>query len=184
MTAPLVGRAEDFSVAVMTELGAEVKDTVLDHVSMDDDHLAKEAIDLPQLIFYYSAAYSRAYMREEQSKMKVKRAEAQAFVAIKNAANANGDKIPVDEVNARIAIDPVVQKAQDDLIEIQAKRQILKGVLDALERKGFSLGVVGNIRTREEDWLRRSFADRFTGHPKQDEIAKVINTLLGANLVR
>lgn len=184
MTKPLVGRAEDFSVAVMTELGAEVKDTVLDHVSLDDERLAKEAIDLPQLIFYYSAAYSRIYLREEQAKMKVKRAEAQAYVAIKNSAIANGERAPVDEINARIAIDPVVQAAQDALIELQAKRQIIKGVLDALERKGFSLGVVGNIRTREEDWLRRSFADRFTGHPNQEEIAKVLNTILGASLVR
>ena len=183
MTVPAVGRAEDFSVEVLTELGTHIRENALSHIAVNEDHLASEAIELPQLIFYYSAAFSRLLLREEQAGLRAKRAEANAYVQIKSEATANGYKITTDEINAKVAINPAVIQAQDEEVEIKGKRVIIRGILDSLERKGFSLQMVGNIRMREDDWLRKSFADRFAKHPRRDQIASALNTVLGGSHV-
>ncbi len=158
---PVIGRAEDFTVEVLTELGAHISENALKHIGIDDEHLSQEAITLPQLIFYYNAAHTRIMLREEQT----------------------GNKITSDEVNARVAINPVVQQHQDEEVELKAKRSIIKGIIDSIERKGFSLQLVGSIRMREEDWLRRSFSDRFRDDPRKKQVASALNQVLGANYV-
>jgi Trm5-related predicted tRNA methylase len=135
------------------------------------------------LIFYYNAAYTRILLREEQTKLKIKRAEANAYVQIKNEAIASGNKITTDEINSRVALNPVVQQYQDEEVELKAKRSIIKGIIDSVERKGFSLQLVGSIRMREEDWLRRSFSDRFKDDPRRKQVAGALNQVLGANYV-
>lgn len=181
--APVIGRAEDFTVEVLTELGAHISENALNHIGIDDEHLSEEAINLPQLLFYYNAAHTRIMLREEQTKLKVKRAEANAYIAIKNDAVASGNKVTTDEINARVAVNPVVQQHQDEEVELKAKRSIIKGIIDSIERKGFSLQMVGSIRMREEDWLRRSFVDRFRDDPRRKQVSSALNQVLGASYV-
>ena len=183
MTDPIVGRAEDFTIEVLTELGAKIREDALAHITVNDEHVSQDAIELPQLIFYYNAAMARLILREEQAHLRAERAEANAYVQIKVEASSMGLKVPVDEVKARIALNPAVIQAQDEEVEIKAKRLIIHGILSAIERKGFSLQLIGQIRMREEDWLRRSFADRFANHPDRKQIASALNTVLGGNHV-
>jgi hypothetical protein len=179
---PIVGSAEDFTIEVMTELGSVMKNNSLSHVSIDDEHLAQEARDLPQLIFYYQAAYSRIVQREEQTKIQLDESESQAWVRIKSSANATGDKMPADEVKARITLDPIVQELRRKVAELTAKAGVVKGILDSLRQKGYSLQLLGNLKVREEDWLRRSFSERFSNHPEKQKIGKLINHLFGVDV--
>lgn len=182
MSGPVVGRAEDFTVEVMTELGAVIKDNALSHVSVDDEHLAHEAKDLPQLIFYYQAAFARINMREEQAQIQLEESEANAWVRIKSAATAAGEKPPADEVKAKVQLDPSVQELRRRVAEIRAKAGVVKAILESLRQKGYSLQLLGNLRMREEDWLRRSFADRFNGHPEKAKIGQALTQLFGVQL--
>lgn len=179
---PKVGSAEDFTIEVMTELGSVMKSNSLSHVSIDDEHLSQEARDLPQLIFYYQAAYSRIVQKEEQTKIQLDEAESQAWVRIKNTANASGDKMPADEVKARITLDPVVQELRRKVAELSAKSGVVKGILESLRQKGYSLQLLGNLKVREEDWLKRSFADRFSNHPEKQRVGQLLGQLFGVEL--
>jgi hypothetical protein len=183
VTTPIVGSAEAFTVEVLTELGAIISQSALAHVAINDDNLAGEATELPQLIFYYQAAWARLSLREEQSEIALKEAEANVYVGLKSRAEASSEKIPVDEIKMRIRLDPVVAKLTRDGAELRSKRDIVRGILDALRQKGYSIQMLGNIRAREEDWLRNSFADRFANHPNRDRIAQVLNQVLGDKFV-
>ena len=181
MTAPIVGQAEDFAIEVMTELGAQIRQSSLAHISIDDDHLGQEAKELPQLLFYYQAVHTRISLREAQAKIRLEEAEANAMVKLRSAAVAAGEKVSVTDLQAQIRLDPNVQQLHRDLAELAARKDTIRGVLDALRQKGYSLQLIASIRGKEEDWLRLSFADRFRDHPQRTEISKALNTILGGN---
>lgn len=181
MTDPIVGKAEDFTVEIMTELGATMRQSSLSHVGIDDDHLRQEAVELPQLLYYYNAVHTRLALREAQSEIKLEEAEANALIKLRAQANACGEKIGVEDLKAHVRLDPLVQQLRREVVELRGRKDTLRGVLDALRQKGYSLQLAASIRSREEDWLRNSFSDRFKDHPQRDQIAKALNQILGVN---
>jgi hypothetical protein len=90
--------------------------------------------------------------------------------------------MPADEVKARIALDPVVQELRRKVAELTAKAGIVKGILESLRQKGYSLQLLGNLKVREEDWLKRSFADRFANHPEKQRVGQLLSQLFGVEL--
>ncbi len=175
----IVGAAEDFMIEVMNDFGAKVRSDALAHVGIDDQHLGVEAIELPQLIFYYQAAYARLQLHESKCELRVKTAEANAFLRIQSGSeSARGKKLSVEEVKAHVMLDPLVQSERHALIEIGGKKDCIKGVIDALRQKGYSLQLLASIRSKEEDWLARSFADRFRSNPKVEQIRAALEGVL------
>ncbi len=183
MTDPIVGTAEDFTIDVLTELGGKIRQSALDHVAIDDEHLAQSAIELPQLLFYYQAAFCRLNLRAAQAKIRMDEAKANAYVQIKAGSTRVGEKIPADEVHAKVTIEPAVQAIVREHAEIEAKAAAIRGVLEALRQKGYSLQLVSSIRGKEEDWLRSSFSDRFCDHPQREQIASAFNRIIGTTIL-
>lgn len=184
MTEPIVGSAEDFTIEVLTEIGAKIRHMALDQIAVDDDHLDKDARELPQLLFYYQAAWCRLNLRAAQMKIKLDQAEANAFIMNKANSVKLGERMPVEEIKARVTLDPAVISLTNEHAELEAKASTVKGILEALRQKGYSLQLVASIRGKEEDWLRSSFADRFTNNPNRDQIASAFNQILGSKIVR
>ncbi len=184
MTEPIVGSAEDFTIEVLTEIGAQIRHMALDHVAVDDQHLVKDAKELPQLLFYYQAAWCRLNLRAAQTKIRIEQAEANAFLQHKAAAVKLGERASVEELKARVCLDSSVMVLTNEHAELEAKASTIRGILDALRQKGYSLQLVASIRGKEEDWLRSSFADRFADHPKRDQVAAAFNSILGTTIVR
>lgn len=182
-TTPIIGAAEDFTVQVITELGAQVSQNALSHVAINDEHLASEALELPQLLFYYQAVWCRLTLRAAQAKIRLKEAEANAFVKFRSQSAATGDRMPVDEINARILLEESVKSTARDVAELESRADAVQGILHSLRQKGYSLQLVSGIRQREEDWLRTSFTNRFKNNPKREQIASSLNMILGDNIV-
>lgn len=179
----IIGSAEDFTVEVLTEIGGKIRMSAIDHVSIDDEHLSKAAIELPQLIFYYQAAFCRLNLRAAQTKIRLEEAKANTYVTVKAAATKVGDKITVDEIHAKTTLDPVIQALVREFAELEAKSSTIHGILHALRQKGYSLQLVASIREKEEDWLRSSFANRFSDHPESRKIAEAFNRLTGTTIL-
>ena len=177
---PLVGIADDYLCTVLTELGSETVVQTLEHIGIDDKDLVKDAIELPNLLFYYSAVYERISLRVEQKKIELKEVEARHYVSMREISKASGETITVDELNARITLEDDVGGLRRRISDLTAKRESVKAVTKALERKGFSLQLVGNIRSRESDWLRQSFAKKLEGNPNQNRIMDLLNQVLGS----
>jgi hypothetical protein len=184
VTEPIVGSAEDFTIEVLTELGAKIRHAALDQIAVNDEHLLQDAKELPQLLFYYQAAWCRLNLRAAQTKIKLEQAEANAFVMHKANNLKLGERMPVEEIKARIILEPNVISLTNEHAELEAKAATVKGILEALRQKGYSLQLVASIRGKEEDWLRSSFADRFADHPQREQIASAFNSVIGSNLVR
>ena len=183
MSDPIVGSTEDFTIEVLTELGGKIRQSALDHITIDDEHLLQEAKELPQLLFYYQAAWCRLGLRVAQAKMRLEQARANAFIAKKAQCQRTGDKMGVEEINAHITIDPAIQTLTSDYAELDAKSDAVRGILEALRQKGHSLQMVSSIRGKEEDWLRSSFADRFTDHPQREKIVQAFNGLIDRKIL-
>lgn len=184
VTDPIVGTAEDFTIEVLTEIGAQIRHMALDQIAVDDDHLLQDAKQLPQLLFYYQAAWCRLNLRAAQTKLKLEQAEANSFVQHKAQSLKLGERMSVEEIKAHITLDPNVIALANQHAELEAKAAAVKGILEALRQKGYSLQLVASIRGKEEDWLRHSFADRFADHPQRTQIASAFNSILGTTLVR
>ena len=183
MTEPIVGKAEDFAIEVLSELGNKLRHNALDHVTINDDHLVVEAKELPQLLFYYQAAFCRLNLRAAQAKIRMEEAEANAFVKFKAESAKHAERMPVDEIKARITLDENVQKITREHAEIEAKADAVRGILEALRQKGYSLQLVASIRGKESDWLASSFADRFSDHPQREQIVQAFNSLTGCKII-
>jgi hypothetical protein len=179
----IVGSAEDFTIEVLTEIGGKIRMSAMDHVAIDDDHLAQAAKELPQLLFYYQAAFCRLNLRAAQAKIRLDEAKANAYIQHKAAASRAGEKIPADEVHAKVTLDPAVQAIVREHAELEAKADTIQGILHALRQKGYSLQLVASIRGKEEDWLRSSFADRFTDHPQREKIVQAFNGLIDRKIL-
>src|SRR5208283_407727 len=164
-------------------LGARIRQSVLEHIDIDDDHLNQEARELPQLLFYYNAAYSRVCLKQNQTEIKLEEAESNSFIIHRSSGEKVGKKIGVEELKALVILDPNVQSLKNTIAELESKKNTIRGVLDALRQKGYSLTLIASIRGKEEDWLRLSFADRFRDNPKRENIASALNQMLGDNLV-
>lgn len=176
--APLAGTADDYLCKIITEIGAETAVDTLDHIGIDDKRLPQEAQELPNLLFFYSATFERINLRIEREKIKLKETEARQYLAVKEMAKANHESITVDEINAHVTLTPEVSAARQVIVDLTAMRDTVKGVVKALERKGFSLQLIGTIRTREDDWLRQSFRRRLEDHPDRERILTLIDSVL------
>lgn len=176
----LVGTADDYLCRVVSELGAETAINTLDHIGIDEKDLVKEAIELPNLLFFYIAVSERIGLRIEQSKIELKELEAREFIKIKELCRSNGESISVDETNAHVTCIEAVGKLRRRISDLTAKRETVKGVIKSLERKGFSLQMVGTIRSRESDWLRQSFARKLEGHVNKQRIMDLLEQVLGS----
>lgn len=179
-TDPLVGSSEDYLCKVISELGTETVVNTLEHIGIDDRDLAKEAIELPNLMFYYAAVHERISLRIEQLKIELREVEARHFVSIREKAKAMCEQVSVDETQARITLEPDVCSIRRKIADLTAKRETVKAVTKSLERKGFSLQLVGTIRMRENDWLRQSFARNLDGNPNRQRILDLMNQVLGS----
>lgn len=176
---PLVGSADDYLCSVITEIGAEMAVQTLDHIGIDDKRLAEEAIELPNLLFYYSAVHERISLRIEQRKIELKEIEARHYVSMRERTKANGETMTVDELNARITLEDDVGTLRRTISDLTSKRESVKSVMKSLERKGFSLQLVGTLRSRENDWLRVNFARKLEGNPNKDRILDLLNQVVG-----
>lgn len=183
MTEPIVGSAEDFTVEVLTEIGAKIRHSALDHVNIDDEHLLQDAKELPQLLFYYQAAWCRLQLRAAQAKIQLDEAEANAYVQIRAGMVKVGERPSVEEIKARITLDTTVQTLVRQHAEIEAKSSTVQGILHALRQKGYSMQLVASIRGKESDWLASSFMDRFADHPQREKIANAFNQLTGTTIL-
>lgn len=183
MTEPIVGTAEDFTIEVLSEVGSKIRHNAMDHVAIDDDHLVVEAQDLPQLLFYYQAAFCRLNLRAAQAKIRLEEAEANAFVQLRASSAKTGERMPIEEVKARIVLDVSVQNISREHAELEAKASAVQGILSALRQKGYSLQLVASIRGKESDWLASSFADRFSDHPQREHIIQAFNTITGSKIL-
>lgn len=183
MTEPIVGTAEDFTIEVLTEIGAKIRHSALDHVAVDDDHLLQAAKELPQLLFYYQAAWCRLTLRAAQIKIRLNEAEANAFVQFKMASIKTGERMPVEEIKARIVLEPSVQALVREHAEIEAKADSVQGILHALRQKGYSMQIVAAVRGKESDWLAASFMDRFADNPNREKIADAFNRIAGTTVL-
>lgn len=179
MTTPVTGSNDDYLVKVISELGAELDTNALNHINIDDRQLVLEARELPQLIFYYTACYQRMNLRAEQCEIQLKELEAESFVALKEQSRASGKDMPVDEVKARITTIGPVRELRARIAEITSKRDTLKGVLESLRQKGYSLQLIGSIKAKENDWLSESFSRRLEDHPQRDSLLPMLSNLLG-----
>jgi hypothetical protein len=176
---PIVGTAEDFTIEVLTEIGAKIRHSALDHVNIDDDHLLQEAKELPQLLFYYQAAWCRLCLRAAQKKIQLDEAEANAYLQIRSGMIKVGDRPTADELKYKITLEPTVQALVREHAEIEAKSSTVQGILHALRQKGYSMQLVASIRGKESDWLASSFMDRFADHPQREKIANAFNQITG-----
>jgi hypothetical protein len=183
VTEPIVGKAEDFAIEVLSEIGSKLRHNALDHVAINDDHLVVEAKELPQLLFYYQAAFCRLNLRAAQAKIRLEQGEANAFVQLRASSAKTGERMPIEEVKARIVLDENVQKLSLEHAELDAKASAVQGILSALRQKGYSLQLVASIRGKESDWLASSFADRFSDHPQREQIVQAFNSLTGCKII-
>lgn len=179
MSEPVTGSHDDYLVKVITEVGAEISTDALAHINIDDRQLVMEARELPQLMFYYTACYQRMNLRAEQLEIRQKEVEAETFVALKEQSRASGADMPVDEIKARVTTALPVRALRAQIAEITSKRDTLKGVLDSLRQKGYSLQLIGSIKAKENDWLADSFSRRLEGHPQRDQLVPMLANLLG-----
>jgi hypothetical protein len=179
MTDPIVGTAEDFTIEVLTELQTKIRHSALEHITVNDEHLLQDATELPQLIFYYQAAFCRLNLRAATTKIRLDETEANVYVQLRAQAVKAAEKMTTDEIKARITIDPTVMALGREHLELEAKAAAIKGILEALRQKGYSLQLVASIRSKEEDWLRSSFASRFANNPNRDRIVSSFNQLVG-----
>jgi len=163
-------REDIYTVETITELGAMLKENVLGQVMIDDHKLDEEARMLPNLIFFWQAAYARLDVRAEQKKLALKRSEAEQYIALREQSRASAESYTVDEIKARITVQPHIQQIQKEITELIGKRDMAKAMLASLRQKGYSLQLIANIRGKEEDWLRQSFARRLEGHPNREQL--------------
>lgn len=168
-----------YTVETITELGAMLRENVLGQVSIDDHRLDEEARLLPNLIFFWQAAYARLDVRAEQKKLALKRAEAEQYIALREQSKTVDGNYTVEEIKARITIQPHIQDIQQEITELVGKREMAKAMLASLRQKGYSLQLISSIRSKEEDWLRQSFARRLEGHPNKEFLLAKLAQLMG-----
>lgn len=177
---PLAGISDDYLCRIINAIGTETAIDTLEHIGIDDRRLPQEASELPNLMFFYSATFERINLRIEREKIRLKELEARQYLSVKERAKANHESITVDEINAHVTLTPEVSQLRQTIIDLTAMRDTVKGVVKALERKGFSLQLIGTIRSRENDWLRQSFRQRLEGHPDQERIINLMDSVLGS----
>ena len=167
-------------VQTITEIGATITQDVLAQVSINDHRLDQEAIELPNLIFYWQAAFGRLDQRAELKKLEIKRTECQLFIDFKNAGDNVKKRMTIDEIKARVEVEPSVYELKQELAGLMAKRETARAVMSALRQKGYSLQLIASMRGKEEDWLRQSLARRLQDHPQRESLMSRLNDLLGA----
>ena len=168
-----------FLVKTITEIGATIQQDVLAQVSIDDHRLDKEALELPNLIFYWQAAFGRLDQRVELKKLEVKRTECQLFIGFKDESENTKKRMTMDEIKARVEIEPAVYELKTELAELLAKRETARAVMSALRQKGYSLQLIATMRGKEEDWLRQSLSRRLQDHPQRESLMSKLNEILG-----
>jgi hypothetical protein len=176
---PIVGSTDDYLVNLISEMGAEVRTSTLDHIGIDDRRLVDEAIELPQLLFYYAAVDQRIALRLSQMRIELKEVEAREFVTIADSYRSRGERMGVDEIERRVCLVDAVGKLRRAVASLETRQETVRGVLTALRQKGYSLQLIGSIRGKEEDWLRQSFARRLEGHPQGAKIRSLVEQILG-----
>jgi hypothetical protein len=179
---PVVGAADDFLVKLITEMGSEVQASTLDHIGIDDRKLVDEAIELPQILFYYGAVEQRIALRVGQLKIELKETEAREFISIVEEYRTRGERMGVDEATMRVTMRQAVSERRHAVNALEAKLETVKGVLTALRQKGYSLQLVASVRSKEEDWLRQSFQRRFKDHPAADRVNSLLEQMLGPSI--
>lgn len=167
-----------FMIEVMSEVGGMLRQNVVQQVSIDDNNLEGEAIDLPALIFYWTAAYGRMEQRIELTKHKLKKIEAEKYVAIREDAEANDRKITVEEIKARIEADDLVSSVKQELTKYATMAKTAKAMMDSLKQKGYSLQLISSMRMKELDWLQQSFSRRLADHPNAQHLMYELQKIL------
>lgn len=179
MTEPKIGSVQDYHVKVLTALNAELVHSTLSDISIDDRKLSQEASDLPQTMFYHNAVFQRISHQCEIQTLELKELRARARITLIENYRSQGNKITVDEVDARIDLDPPIMEKSRRVAELRSMRDTIDGVLSSLRQKGYSLQMIAQLKSKEEDWLRRSFQDRLKDHPNKDQILSLFTQLLG-----
>jgi len=176
---PKVGSADDYLVKVMTAMNAEVIHQTIGDISIDERKLAEEAADLPQTMFYHSAVYQRISHQTELAEIELREERARIRITLMEEHRSNSVKITVDEADARIDLVPTIMAKTRRVADLRCMKDTIDGVLSALRQKGYSLQLIGQVRSKEEDWLRRSFQERLRDHPQRDAILAAFTKVVG-----
>lgn len=124
---------------VIPQLATDSEEDLVRAVQIDEDDIKGEYIRLPGELARWNTRYADAVRAMAQAEAKLERLEAEAFLLHKTTSEkldaAEAKKYTVDRINALVRTDAAVCAAGDVLIEAQANKAWIAGVVDAIRAK-------------------------------------------------
>jgi len=135
----------------------EVEDYLAECVQIDSLQLQDEYTRLPADIAYWNERYAKALRAHLRSKIEGDRVEARLQIEMREILLAEGVKVTEALVKARVDLHPEQLASREKMVEAEAEKARIMGVLDAVRTKRdmiISLGAHARIEMQGDPVLR------------------------------